>query len=297
MGAKVEVRGLAVDDENIHRFEVNVRDVVTSSALPLRITLTEEGEEGRQDLVEKLRKLFVSEEVISSTYRGHPKPIYQLLTLPFPEILRDLKVNIVQKLIPKLQKEDYVEEIEAEANARAERRQMEAEQNPYGRRGPQPAPVAPHPHPGLLPDMARPRPVVPQGEFAPPGFEDEYEVNRPPIGGLPGRTPYGIGHDDLYPPGLGPHDPLRPSIGGGGGLPRPGGGSGMHPTLEDIMRSDHPGSGRGGYDPQAPPGARWDPTGPSGSPRYPGPGSGSGNYPFGGGGSGYGFGPGGGGII
>lgn len=73
MGAKVEVRGLAVDDENIHRFEVNVRDVVTSSALPLRITLTMDRGEDRQDLVEKLRRLFVSEGVISSTCREASK--------------------------------------------------------------------------------------------------------------------------------------------------------------------------------------------------------------------------------
>lgn len=68
MGAKVEVRGLAVGDENIHRFEVTVRDVVVSaSALPLKMALTEEGEEDRSGLVQKLRQLFVSEEAISST--------------------------------------------------------------------------------------------------------------------------------------------------------------------------------------------------------------------------------------
>lgn len=66
MGAKVEVRGLAVDDENIHRFELTTRDVVQSSGLPLRITMTEDGVEDRKDLVEKLRKVFVSEEAISS---------------------------------------------------------------------------------------------------------------------------------------------------------------------------------------------------------------------------------------
>jgi hypothetical protein len=46
-----------------------------------------------------------------------------------PDILHDLKVNIVQKLIPKLQKEGYVETAEAEATARSERRAQEA-QNP-----------------------------------------------------------------------------------------------------------------------------------------------------------------------
>lgn len=131
--------------------------------------------------------------------------------------------------------------------------------------------------------MARPRPH-PVGDFPPPGFEDEYEMNRPPPGDLhmPGRSPYNIGHDDLNPPGLGPHDPLRGSF-IGGGLPRPGGGSGMHPTFDDPLFRGQGGDGYGGYDPQAPPGARWDPTGPGGNPRFPGPGAGRGNNPFGGG--------------
>ena len=51
-----------------------------------------------------------------------------------------------------------------------------------------------------------------------------------------------IGERDLYPPGLGPHDPLR--IGGGGGY-GPGGG-GMHPTFDDPLFGG--GGGVGGYD-------------------------------------------------
>lgn len=65
MGGKVEVRGLAVGDENIHRFERTVRDVVNSSALPIRITMTSDGEEDRSDLRDKLRKVFVSEQAIA----------------------------------------------------------------------------------------------------------------------------------------------------------------------------------------------------------------------------------------
>ncbi|EXK24167.1 hypothetical protein FOXG_22385 [Fusarium oxysporum f. sp. lycopersici 4287] len=123
------------------------------------------------------------------------------------------------------------------------------------------------------PEMARPRPQ-PVGDFTPPGFEDEYEVNRPPRSGLqmPGRSPYNIGHDDLNPPGLGTHDPLRGSF-TGGVLPRPGGGSGMHPTFDDPLFGGQGGDGSSGFDPQAPPGARWDLTGPGG---------GRGNNPFGG---------------
>ena len=68
MGGKVEIRGVAVGDENIHRFERVVREVVQSSSLPVRITLTEEGED-RTDLQEKLRKVFVSDEAIAGRFR------------------------------------------------------------------------------------------------------------------------------------------------------------------------------------------------------------------------------------
>lgn len=72
----------------------------------------------------------------------------------------------------------------------------------------------------------------------------------------------------MNPPGLGPHDPLRGSFVGGGGLPRPGGGMGrgMHPTFDDPMFGGLRGEGRGDGSGNAPPGARWDPVGP-GMPR------------------------------
>lgn len=84
---------------------------------------------------------------------------------------------------------------------------------------------------------------------------------------LGGRSPFNIGYDDLNPQGLGPNDPLRGSfVGGGGALPRPGIGGGMHPTFDDPMFG-----GRGGqtglYDPTAPPGARYDPLGPGDGPQ------------------------------
>ncbi|CAG1961897.1 unnamed protein product [Fusarium graminearum] len=269
MGKKVEVRGLAVGDDNIRRFERTISEVVDTKKLPIRITIND-NQEDRSDLVEKLRGVFTSEQAIA-------------------DILHDLKTNIIQKLIPKLQSEGYVETAEAEDNARSERRAQEA-QNPNRpfRGDPVPNPNMPPPPANPLPEMARPRPH-PVGDFPPPGFEDEYEMNRPPRGGfqMPGRSPYNIGHDDLNPPGLGPHDPLRGSF-VGGGLPRPGGYSGMHPTFDDPLFRGQGGDGQGGYDPQAPPGARWDPTGPGGNPRFPGPGSGRGNNPFGGFGGGFG---------
>lgn len=279
MGAKVEIRGLAAGAETIYRFERLTRDVVSSSALPLRITLNN-GQEDRSDLPARLRAAFTSTEAIEG-------------------ILTDLREQIVQRLIPRLQQEGYTETEtrDAEQQATQERRDQEA-------RGPnRPFAGDPsrgiYPQPGPLPDAARPRPPVPMGDFPPPGFDDEYDMNRPPGAGgalrMPGRSPFNIGHDDLHPPGLGPHDPLRPSfIPGVGGLGGPGG-SGMHPTFDDPLFGGQggggfPGSGDG-YHPQAPPGARWDPLGPGGGPR-PGRGGGGpfggntfgGSNPFGGGG-------------
>lgn len=277
MGGKVEVRGLAVGDEKIYRFERAVRDVVQSNKLPVRISI-KDGQEDRSDLAEKLSGVFTSEQAIAN-------------------ILHDLKVNIIQKLIPKLQSEGYIEtaDPEAEATARSERRAQEARNPDRPFRGDVPNPDLFPPSINPLPEMARPRPQ-PVGDFPPPGFEDEHEINRPGRGVpfMPGRSPFNIGHDDLNPPGLGPHDPLRGSF-VGGGLPRPGGGSGMHPTFDDPMFGGSSQGGQGGYDPQAPPGARWDPVGPGMNPRFPGPGNGRGNDPFGGGYGGGGFG--GGGII
>ncbi|KAM0340252.1 hypothetical protein ACHAPU_010596 [Fusarium lateritium] len=265
MGKKVEVRGLAVGDDNIRRFERSVSEVVDTKKLPVRITIRD-NQEDRSNLVAKLGNVFVSEQAVV-------------------DILHDLKVNIVQRLIPKLQSDGYVETAEAESNARSERRAQEAQDFSRPFRGnPEPSFNTPLPPMAPSPDVARPRPY-PVGDFPPPDFEDEHEINRPPRDlRMPGRSPYNIGHDDLNPPGLGPHDPFRGSF-IGGGLPRPGGGSGMHPTFDDPLFGGQGGDGSHGLDPQAPPGARWDPTGPGGNPRFPGPGSGGGrgNNPYGGG--------------
>lgn len=272
MGTKIEVRGLAVGHDVIHRFEVAPRDYVNSSKLPLRITMSEDGAEDRSDLREKIHSLFVSEAKLQ-------------------EFVQIFKASVVQKLVPKLQVEGYEEtpdDADARHNANEERR-GQAGREP-GRPFPgdlPPRPGMPYPFHDPLAGPA-PRPV-PAGEFRPPDFEDEYEINRPPRGnplGLPGQSPFNIGHDDLNPPGLGPHDPLRGSF-VGGGLPRPGGGAGMHPTFDDPLFGGQGGQG-GGYDPQAPPGARWDPVGPGAG--FPRPGGGRGNNPFGGGGFGGGSG-------
>ena len=84
---------------------------------------------------------------------------------------------------------------------------------------------------------------------------------------------------------------------GVGGLPRPGGGRGMHPTFDDPLFGGPGGVGGDEFgaddDLRIPPGARYDPIGPGGLPRLGGRGRGGGGGGFGGFG---GFG-GGGGII
>lgn len=136
----------------------------------------------------------------------------------------------------------------------------------------------------------------PAGDFPPPGFDDEYEMNRPPgfaagpYGGA--RRPLNIGERDLYPPGLGPHDPLRMGPGGGGLDGGNYGGGGMHPTFDDPMfGGGGAAGGEFGFGGRAPPGARYDPVGPGDGPprggmgRFPGGRGGGGGMggPFGGG--------------
>ncbi|KAK7748612.1 hypothetical protein SLS53_000633 [Cytospora paraplurivora] len=282
LGGKAEIRGLAVGDERIARLEITPRDYISSSALPLRITLDSEGKEDRSDLPSKLQNVFISPERMS-------------------DLASLLKINIIQKLIPGLQKEGYEDTRDPDDRAVQEDADHRGRVGP-SRDQPVPEPRLPEParpYPFDDPLAAPPRRPVPAGDFAPPDFEDEFEIYRPPRGGglrLPGdgRSPFNIGHDDLHPPGLGPHDPLRSSFVPGGGLPRPGGiGGGMHPTFDDDLFQGPRGggNGQGAFDPQAPPGARWDPVGPGGSrgPRFGGgqPGGGfggfgGGNNPFGG---------------
>lgn len=96
----------------------------------------------------------------------------------------------------------------------------------------------------------------------PPGFDDEYEMT---VGGHPSRPEFGrfgpnFGDSDLYPPGLGPHPEMRPSL--TGGMQQPTGG--MHPTFDDPL-FQNPGRGEpegGVSDLQRPSGARWDPPAP-----------------------------------
>ncbi|KFY45329.1 hypothetical protein V494_00997 [Pseudogymnoascus sp. VKM F-4513 (FW-928)] len=272
LGGKAEIRGLGLGDERITRFEIVAKDYISSSALPLRIPFTAAGIEDRSDLPRKLKDIFISESRIK-------------------DLASDFKTTVIQKLIPGLNKEGY-EDSSARQQAQDDREEAHARRNP--RQDPLadpglPEPARPHPFPH---DPLNPPPRGPVPDFPPPGFEDEYELQRPPRGiGAPypggGRSPFGIGGDDLNPPGLGPHDPLRGSFVPGGGGAGPGGFGGMHPSFDDPLFAGRRGGGEGGgFDPQAPEGARWDPIGPGEGPRdRMGRGRGVGGFPGGGGGN------------
>ena len=149
------------------------------------------------------------------------------------DLAKMFKVNIVQKLIPSLNKPGYQEERE-----------------PRIRGQPEGTPRSGRDVPGLHPQPLGPiyqPPPIPAGHEQPPGFDDEYEILRPPrVGGgfgPGGRNPLSIGEDDLNPPGLGRDPPLRgPFFGEGrnGGFGGMGGSGGMHPG------PDHPMFGGGG---------------------------------------------------
>ena len=168
-----------------------------------------------------------------------------------------IKLQIIQKLAPGLQKEGYEESAHAASTADTSEPSSRQQQQPPPERGDSRSGHDPL-RDDRLPPPARPRPFndplaaeqrrpYPAGDFPPPGFEDEYEMNRPPgRGGLGGeRRPLNIGERDLYPPGMGPHDPLRgPGFGPSGGI----GGGGMHPTFDDPMFGGEGGGGMGEYD-------------------------------------------------
>lgn len=253
LGGKAVVFGMAVGDDKTTNFDLVVKDYISESQLP--VNLAEDA--STEDTKKALQDLFISVGRLS-------------------DLGSLLKTSVIQKLAPRLHKEGYEEE--QQQDDRGERYQPR-QGEPRGPRRPEPN----------EPEPARPYPfddplhAPPRGGQRPlpepiPGFEDEYEINNRPRG-RDDRFPTGIGHNDLYPPGLGPHDPLRPHL--GGGLPRPGGmGGGMHPTFDDPLFGGR-GGGPGGYDPSAPPGARYDPVNPGdplrdnrGGGRFPGGGFG-----------------------
>ena len=206
-------------------FDLKPKDYVSESSFPFTIPSSQ----GANEAASSIRKAFISQGRITDA-----ASLY--------------KINVLQKVAPGLQKEGY----EDSAHAASQRREQGGGRRPepggQGEEAPLHDPLRddrlpPHaqPRPYGDPLAAEPRRSYPTGDFPPPGFEDEYEINRP-RGGIGGeRRPLNIGERDLYPTGLGPHDPLR---GGGFG---PGGGGGMHPTFDDPMFGGRAGGGAGGY--------------------------------------------------
>jgi hypothetical protein len=260
LGNKALIFGVGLGDDKTASFEVKAQDYISEGSL--------NGTSYSQSS-SKIQEIFIS--------LGRMTDLSSLF-----------RINIIQKLAPGIQKEGYEDTSSATVQPRHEEtRQPEQPRHNPLRDDPQ-RPARPYPFDDPL--AAAPRRPVPVGDFAPPGFEDEYEMQRPPRG-MPGgygdRNPLSIGDRDLYPPGLGPNDPLR--MGPTGGFR---GGGGMHPTFDDPLFG-----GQGGgqpYDPRAPPGARYDPIGPGdgppnirGGPRFSGGrgggfGGGFGGNPFGG---------------
>lgn len=230
LGHNAVIYALAIGDDKTTTFDLPAKDYISESSLPLSKTAD------TSTTSTALGNVFIS-----------PARLTDLIGL--------FKINVIQKLAPGLQKDGY--EDSSQETRREEERQRRPEPPPQHdplRDDRIPPPARPYPFDDPL--AAAPRRPVPAGDFPPPGFEDEYEINRPARGyppGFVGGHLQGIGDRDLYPPGLGPHDPLRGSFGPGGG------GGGMHPTLDDPLFGGGEG---GGYDPQAPPGARYDPVGP-----------------------------------
>lgn len=243
MGDKAVIMGMALGDDKTTTFDVKVDDYISAASLPFGKEPAADTSSSDETRTQALLDVFISPGRLAD---------YSAM----------MRLKIIQKLLPSLQKEGYEEIGPSESAESANRSGLQTDQRDP-RRGIYPA------HDSSA--QGRRPPIT--GEFPPPDFEDPYDMTRPP--GMLGhdRPGFGnIGHNDIYPMGLGPNDPLRGGLGPGFGA-RPGGG-GMHPTFDDPLFQGPRRSGSG-YNPQAPPGARYDPTGPGdGFPRFPGSGRG-----------------------
>lgn len=242
LGSKAVILGLDLGDEKTANFDISVNDFTSEGFFPYTPNDDDaEMETGGQR--RKLRDGFKSETRIA-------------------ELASLVKIHILFKLIPGLNKPGDQEEEPSflqQSRPQQERPRSEPPQHDDPLRIPRPNPYYPE-----GPDRFTPIP----GEERPPGFDDDYEILRPPRGrggfyggpGMPGRNPLSIGEDDLNPPGLG-----GPFYGGLPGFGR-GGGNGMHPTPDHPMFGGRGGGNPRGDDPRFPPGSRYDPVGPGDAP-------------------------------
>ena len=228
LGSKVVTNGLAVGDERVHSLDLPVKDFVSESSFPYTLPF----ETSLEENADSVRRLFIS--------AGRMTDAGSLL-----------KLQIIQKLAPGLHKEGYEESAHAAGQSVEDPNYRDSTTPRPGNAQRDRPPRDPlrddrqppaQPHPFHDPLAAEPRRPFPQGDFPPPEFEDEYDITRPPgRGGFgAGGRPLNIGERDLYPPGMGPNDPLR---GGSGFGPGGGGGGGMHPSFDDPLFGGRGGDG------------------------------------------------------
>ena len=242
MATKAVVMAMAMGHDKTTSFDVAVNDYISESSIPSDPVPSASS---TSQATQRILDLFISAPRLAD----------------FGSLMR---LNVIQKLIPSLQKEGYEESTTETRPSPSSSRDRDPEaprHNPL--RDDYQPPARPHP---LYDPLAQPRRPFPAGELPPPGFEDPYDLNRP---SRPAAAPAGgfgnLGERDLYPQGLGPRDGLwgglGPGLGGGFG------GGGMHPTFDDPLFAGGPARGGATYDPQAPPGSRFDPLNPGDAPR------------------------------
>jgi hypothetical protein len=259
------------DNQQRGSFDVFVHDYISSSALP-STPVTDTSASDKEAAIKSINEIFVSDEKL--------RELAILSVRLAQKFVRGSKTVSEESTSPRSESGRFVFRSDEPSSSSDPQRAPPPDSN-------KPAPTLPGGYNPYAPGVPSSRPRVPAAGEQPPGFEDEYDIYRPPGrgSGQQPRNPLSIGHDDLYPPGMGPNDPFRPTL-GPGGLRQPGAGGGMHPTFDDPMF----GGGQQGFeDPQAPAGARYDPTGPN-DPRaglnFPGAGHRGGFGGFGGRGGG-----------
>ncbi|KAI9717215.1 MAG: hypothetical protein M1828_007408 [Chrysothrix sp. TS-e1954] len=235
LGPKTVVYGIGLGDDKTTSFDVTTKDFTSEASLPT--SPCKNGSVDSEDTAHAIQSVFISPSRLT-------------------DLAKDLRLNIIQKLVPGLQKEGYEE---SRSQTTSTQQQQQQQQPPPHPRDPlydppvydplRADPLLPRPaqpHNPLADPSVGPRRGGPIPDFPPPGFEDEHNMQGPPrgfgpSGGMPGGPLANYGHDDLYPSGLGPRDPLRVGSDARGGM---------------AANFQQPGRG---YDAQRPEGARWDP--------------------------------------
>ncbi|KMW67435.1 hypothetical protein BDDG_12117 [Blastomyces dermatitidis ATCC 18188] len=175
LGGNAVIYALALGHDKTTSFDVPVKDFISESAVPLS--------KSTEELTRSLEQVFISSSRLS-------------------DLIALFKINVIQKLAPGLQKEGY----EDGSSSSREQRERELEQPVRQPRQPvrdplrddrHPEPARPYPFGDPLAAPPR-RPPVPAGDFPPPGFEDEYEINVPPRGFHPGGAGHGPRRPNLW---------------------------------------------------------------------------------------------------